>query len=526
MAELIKSDLEFILQQIQIAEAHAAGADLTTLIPNVQVPFGLRTVDGTFNHLVSGQSEFGSADTIFPRLTDPVFRNEDDDTFPGVTNNNYAASGNVADADPRIITNLIVDQTANNPAAVAAADATPGSETVVSPGLDGIFGTPDDTDVFFIPNIKPDTGLSAPFNPWFTFFGQFFDHGLDLVTKGGNGTVFIPLQADDPLVAGADGIFGNADDLPPSQRFMVLTRATNIAVHPGPDNILGTADDIHDNENTTSPFVDQNQTYTSHPAHQVFLRAYEFNAAGDPVATGKLIVNRLLGADGRFGGTGANADTVLGGMATWGVVKAQARDLLGIQLSDYDAVNVPLVRVDPYGNFIPGTNGFAQLIIGLGADGVAQTADDVLVEGNPLAPISPTTVGALRTGHQFLIDIAHSANPFNDFGLPLAPDADNITGNTPGTGFYDNELLDAHYIAGDGRVNENIGLTAVHHMFHSEHNRQVDQIKATLLADATATGSTTFPKPVADDPSRRGSRQPSDPRVGRRAPVPGGEICH
>ena len=26
-----------------------------------------------------------------------------------------------------------------------------------------------------------------------TFFGQFFDHGLDLITKGGNGTVFIPL---------------------------------------------------------------------------------------------------------------------------------------------------------------------------------------------------------------------------------------------------------------------------------------------------------------------------------------------
>ena len=27
---------------------------------------------------------------------------------------------------------------------------------------------------------------------------------------------------------------------------------------------------------------------------------------------------------------------------------------------------------------------------------------------------------------------------------------------------YDDELLDAHYMAGDGRVNENIGLTAVH----------------------------------------------------------------
>ena len=32
MAELIKSDLEFILQQIQIAEAHAAGADLKNTV--------------------------------------------------------------------------------------------------------------------------------------------------------------------------------------------------------------------------------------------------------------------------------------------------------------------------------------------------------------------------------------------------------------------------------------------------------------------------------------------------------------
>ncbi len=50
-----------------------------------------------------------------------------------------------------------------------------------------------------ITNAAPDEGLSAPFNSWFTLFGQFFDHGLDLVAKGGNGTVFIPLMPDDPL---------------------------------------------------------------------------------------------------------------------------------------------------------------------------------------------------------------------------------------------------------------------------------------------------------------------------------------
>ena len=59
--------------------------------------------------------------------------------------------------------------------------------------------------------------------------------------------------------------------------------------------------------NATSPFVDQNQTYTSHPSHQVFLREYVFDESGEPVPTGELI-------------KGAN-----GGMATWADVGAGAR---------------------------------------------------------------------------------------------------------------------------------------------------------------------------------------------------------
>jgi len=491
--QLIRSDLEFILQQIMIAERHAAGEDLLSMLPNSLVPLGLRTVDGTFNNVVPGQENFGATDQLFPRLTDPVFRPAENGTSYSQT------SGLVIDAQPRIISNLIADQTADNPAAYATAyDPGPdgvlgtpddvlkeGVEIVTSPGLDGIFGTVDDvTDLFFIPNVAPDAGLSAPFNLWFVFFGQFFDHGLDLVQKGGSGTVFIPLQPDDPLFnPGPDGIANTADDGP---NFMLLTRATN---QPGPDGILGTADDIHEHVNTTSPFVDQNQTYTSDPSHQVFLRAYELNAAGHPVNTGKLIVNRDLGADGEFG---TADDVVLGGMSTWGVVKAQARDLLGIELSDHDAVNVPMVRVDPYGNFIPGPNGFAQLVVGLGPDGMAQTADDVLVEGNPAAPVSPTAVDALRTGKMFLADIAHIANPFSSSGVPLAPDADTDTGVDdldPNT--YDDELLDRHFMAGDGRVNENIGLTSVHHVFHAEHNRLVDHTKQVILA-TTATGDVSF----------------------------------
>src|SRR5690606_507831 len=95
-------------------------------------------------------------------------------------------------------------------------------------------------------NVAPDEGLSASFNSWFTLFGQFFDHGLDLVGKGGSGTVFIPLQPDDPLY----------DPTSPTN-FMVLTRATV-----DPDTGLRPT-------NTTTAFVDQNQTYASHASHQV-----------------------------------------------------------------------------------------------------------------------------------------------------------------------------------------------------------------------------------------------------------------
>ena len=73
-------------------------------------------------------------------------------------------------------------------------------------------------------------------------------------------------------------------------------------------------------------------------------------------------------------------------MATWKVVKAQARDILGINLTDADFNNVPLLATDAYGNFIKGPNGFPQVVM-KGPDGIAGTADDVTVEGTPLAPV-------------------------------------------------------------------------------------------------------------------------------------------
>nr|MDH4442261.1 hypothetical protein [Rhizobium sp.] len=68
MVTYIRSDLDFILKQIKIAEAHAAGQPLFGpggLVPAYNISWGLRTVDGSYNHLQAGQEQWGAADREF-----------------------------------------------------------------------------------------------------------------------------------------------------------------------------------------------------------------------------------------------------------------------------------------------------------------------------------------------------------------------------------------------------------------------------------------------------------------------------
>ncbi|WP_336814251.1 peroxidase family protein [Bosea sp. MMO-172] len=510
MVNIVRHDLEFILRQIKIAEAHsgAHSSDPTPLdeiyvnaagdvvqstddgavlaISHPLAPYGLRTVDGSYNNMVAGRDQWGAADNSFIHLAELSYRDI------------YESSGPVVDADPRLISNLIVDQTLANPAAIYAALVHAGlsGEALRSALIDindeyapvkaaaaarAIANAPANFDpqgqplpswaplnaeallleaqaatalaatidlaedygiefeqtthTIILPNVAPDEGLSAPFNSWFTLFGQFFDHGLDLVAKKGD-AIYIPLSPDDPLY--------RPDS--PHTNFMVLTRTT-----PGADNL-------------TTPFVDQNQTYSSTASKQLFMREYDFST-GVPLATGKLLSGES-------------------GLATWKDVKDQAK-LLGFDLTDADIGNIPLFAVDEYGEFVRGDHGFPQIVMGLGGDGAFGGGDDILVEGNPLALV-PTT-GALRTGHAFIDDIAHAAVPVSIGGI-LQEDSDSAVGYSGGFDnrgrqtSYDDELLDAHYVTGDGRGNENIGLSAVHHVFHSEHNNTVDQIKTKVLA--------------------------------------------
>ncbi len=499
-------DLAFILKQIRISERHSATLTASnpcgTLVgPNAnQIPdrltaYGLRTVDGSCNNLFPGREAFAAADEPFPRLTTPRFRDAEPAPpgFPSQASSSYAQKvGFVYDSEPRLVSNLIVDQTSTNPAAIAAA-AFP-VRTQGNPGLfpcttdpDPVTGAPGiptgcvpSHQTLFIPNVTTDVGLSPPYNSMFTFFGQFFDHGVDQTVKGG-GTVFVPLKADDPLrTVGPDGIAGNGDEVPPSQAFMVLTRAQN---QPGPDGVLGTADDVQDADNTDSPWVDQSQTYTSHASHQVFLREYDM-VAGVPVSTGRLLGGLPAGEtyddspDGRTG------------MATWASTKKQAAEKLGLLLSDADVTDIPMLATDPYGEFIPGPQGLPQYVLDNGT----------MLEGDLLNPV-PVPANARHFATPFLTDIAHNADPspqdtdHNPGTPPVPPTADvdldtnGLEVHTPSadfgaqpTGTYDDEMLNAHFIAGDGRVNENIALSTIHQVFHSEHDRLVGDIQNTLDA--------------------------------------------
>ena len=151
-------DLEFILKQIKFAEqsntvatpagpdgvigtaddGSSSAADLANIISGggsvtsaAVLPYGLRTVDGTWNNLLPGQERSGAADNIMPRLVEIDLNTAQ--TRPGglfgvfgpgagtAVTSYTQTSGAVYDNQPRVASNLISDQTANNPAAVATA---------------------------------------------------------------------------------------------------------------------------------------------------------------------------------------------------------------------------------------------------------------------------------------------------------------------------------------------------------------------------------------------------------------------
>ena len=142
--KLVKHDLEFILQQILLSEAHTNGADpLALLNGNPLLPYGLRTVGGTYNNLVPGQEQFGAADRDMPNALPQVWRPAQGAAFDpdgpgpltaGSPTSYTQTSGLVFDGQVRTISNLISDQTVRNSAAVAVAGPAPRTTRTPRPG--------------------------------------------------------------------------------------------------------------------------------------------------------------------------------------------------------------------------------------------------------------------------------------------------------------------------------------------------------------------------------------------------------
>ncbi len=256
---------------------------------------------------------------------------------------------------------------------------------------------------------------------------------------------------------------------------MSLTRAQN---QPGADGILGTADDIQNANNTDSPWVDQSQTYTSHASHQVFLR--EYKSRGRQARRDRQAARRprlpARPTPARPDGTDRHRDVE--GHQDAG------RHAPGLRLEDKDVLNIPMLATDPYGEFIPGPNGFPQYV----------TCRRGLARRRPGRQRRHRRAGAERTpcllrhavpdrhrAQRRPVAAGHGPHP----DPPVAPTPD--TDNTPSADFahqpagtYDDEMLNAHFICGDGRCNENIALSFIHQIFHSEHDRLAADIDNTL----------------------------------------------
>lgn len=293
------------------------------------VPTGVRTLSGHGNN--AADPDAGAVDTPFIRITQSHYG--EPDAF-----GNSAINPIFAGLDPRNISNILGAQEASLPKA--------------------------DANIFFMA------------------FGQYFDHGLDFLGKGGNGTIQIGAPGN-----GAPGSGNPAD----------LTRATVAYYNDGvPQHI-----------NKTSPFVDQNQAYGSNDLVGQFLRE------GD--GSGGLGSHLLQG-----GADPSNPNFKL--MPT-------LRDLILHHWENDTVFHSPTLA--------GGQVSFRSYFPGLVTAGVINEA-----------MVSGLASDFMGSTHALLLD----TNPYIS-------------------------LLD-HYVAGDGRANENFALTSMHTIWARNHNFHVAGLEA------------------------------------------------
>ena len=423
----------------------------------------------------------------------------------------YSVRGiNITDANPRIISNLISNQADQTLLAVQ----------------DDPFSTPDG-------RTNPLTGLAnpLPYSMYLASWGQYFDHGLDLVLKGVDGKVFVPILPGDDLYTGpgqslgvsrtntynvtiqsgsTDALmadWGLSDNNTPIFASVTSANAlsgpysgglllngvlisfidndgagvvaainaqapfTGVGASLDGDNKLVLTPLSGESRNTISPPTDLSQEYGSTASQLTFISEYVL-VNGVPTKTGNLL-NHSVGGVVELGGGG------FGSQSRWSDVKANAL-LLGLTLHDYNVGDTPLLKFNADGSlWLDPTTNTARFLAVNNSTGL-----QVEIQDTALDSLAAQNLTLLGTGHAFLNDRGPGSLA-TDFGFSLTDAGDNPGDWTatasglfpPGATF---QPLDEHLIAGDGRTNENIGLSSIQEIWHSEHNRNVEIIKQTF----------------------------------------------
>ncbi|MDP5333767.1 MAG: heme peroxidase, partial [Paracoccaceae bacterium] len=227
-----------------------------------------------------------------------------------------------------------------------------------------------------------DAAKAASANMFMMAFGQYFDHGLTFIPKGGNGSI----QIGGPGMSMAPGSDNPAD----------LTRAT----------VVGFENGVPLHENITSPFVDQNQVYGSSSLVGQLLRESDGN--------GSIGAHVLMGAEDPSA-EGFRLMSTLRELLDHHIQHETV--FMGTDKGDMTLLEYYPDLLDDDGNYV--------------AAEVSGLVDNFMGETWPL-----------------LID----KNPFMN-------------------------LLD-HFVGGDGRANENVGLTAMHTVWARNHNYHVELLEA------------------------------------------------
>jgi hypothetical protein len=208
MATLSLSDIRFLLSRVRTEFLPQELNGLAAFGPT-----GTRNLQGVGNNTLDTSLDgywYGAGDTLFTRdtfnrLLEPTTKN-DIISAPFANTTRGASSvitisdtttvgGQVYDAlNPRNISNLVADST--TPIGFQSLNsADPNYALKLELSLQD-----DPTG-----RISPVSGAINPlaYSNWMSQFGQLFDHGLDFVSKGKDGTIFVELLPSDGLyVAG------------------------------------------------------------------------------------------------------------------------------------------------------------------------------------------------------------------------------------------------------------------------------------------------------------------------------------